>query len=137
MLFVDTGVWSLALRRDSPQDAPEVEALRAALLSGEEVATTGIILLELLQGTVPESGRTAIRTAFDALHMIEPERRDYEEAPVLANTCRSKGVQLATVDALIASLAIGHDLTLLTTDRDFTHAAQHIPLRLWTAGTRL
>lgn len=40
-------------------------------------------------------------------------------------------MQLATVDALIAQLAIRHELTLLTTDRDFSHAARHIPLRLW------
>ena len=30
-LFVDTSVWSLALRRDAPVDAPEVDALTAAL----------------------------------------------------------------------------------------------------------
>jgi len=40
-------------------------------------------------------------------------------------------VQIGTIDALIAQLAIRHDVTLLTTDQDFAHAARHSPLRLW------
>ena len=131
--LVDTSVWSLALRRDLSSSAPEVGVLRAALLSGDDIMTTGMVLLELLRGAIPPSGHTAIRTAFDALGFIEPGRADYEAAADLANTCRRGGVQLGSVDALLAQLAIRHKLLLLTTDRDFTHAAQHIPLRIWNA----
>ena len=31
-------------------------------------------------------------------------------------------------------LSVEHELTLLTTDRDFVNAARHIPRRVWTAG---
>ncbi len=58
-LFVDTSVWSLAFRRDSPAEVPEVRRLRDALLEGEAVHTTGLVLQELLQGCrghVMESG---------------------------------------------------------------------------------
>jgi predicted nucleic acid-binding protein len=47
--------------------------------------------------------------------------------------CRQAGVQIGTVDAVLAQLCIRHDLTLLTTDRDFTHAARHCRLRVWAA----
>ena len=47
-LLVDTSVWSLALRRDVEQSAPEVLALRHALLGGDQVFTTGLVLQELL-----------------------------------------------------------------------------------------
>jgi predicted nucleic acid-binding protein len=40
------------------------------------------------------------------------------------------------MDALLAQLAIRHDLTLLTTDKDFTHAAKHCALRVWPAKAR-
>ncbi len=133
-LLADTSVWSLALRRSEPVRSQHVDALRRALTDGTEVATTGVILLELLQGAVPERGRAAIRTAFDSLRFLEPTRDDYEEAAALSNQCRQVGVQLATVDALIAQLAIQYELTLLTVDRDFSHAARHIPLRLWRAS---
>ena len=59
-LLVDTSVWSLALRRDAPPDVAEVRGLRDALAGGEIVATTGVILQELLQGVVPERARTQI-----------------------------------------------------------------------------
>lgn len=94
-----------------------------------------MILLELLQGAVAETAQAAIRGAFDSLQFLEPERGDYEEAAVLSNRCRKAGVQLATIDALIAQLTIRHEFTLLTTDGDFSHAARHIPLRVWRASS--
>ena len=39
-LLVDTSVWSLAFRRDEASSAPEVQALRQALESGETVVTS-------------------------------------------------------------------------------------------------
>ncbi|MHB8565267.1 MAG: PIN domain-containing protein, partial [Acidiferrobacteraceae bacterium] len=49
-LFVDTSVWSLALRRDTPADHPAVAVLRKALMDGDTLVITGIVLQELLQG---------------------------------------------------------------------------------------
>jgi hypothetical protein len=46
------------------------------------------------------------------------------------NRCRRKGVQVGTVDALIAQLCIRHELRLLTNDLDFTRVAKHVPLVL-------
>jgi predicted nucleic acid-binding protein len=48
------------------------------------------------------------------------------------NTLRSAGVQVGTIDALIAHLAIAGGHTLLTTDNDF-RASSHISLQLWHA----
>ena len=39
-------------------------------------------------------------------------------------------MQLGTIDALIAQLSIGYSIPLLTTDRDFEHAARVVPLEL-------
>ena len=133
-LLVDTSVWSLAYRRDAPPEVPEVAALRAALAGGDAVVTTGIILLELLRGFVPDRAQQMIRDDLGVLEAVEPRWADYEAAAGLSTTCRRHGVQLAAVDALLAQLAIAHDLTLLTTDHDFAHAARHIPLRVWIAG---
>src|SRR6478752_1159268 len=108
-LLVDTSVWSLAYRRDAPADLPEVAALRRALTGGDGVATTGMILLELLRGFLPARAQATIRTAFDALEFIEPVRDDYVGAASVGNACRRAGVQLGAVDALIAHLAITGD----------------------------
>jgi len=130
-LLVDTSVWSLAYRRGTPPDLPEVDALRRALTSGDGVVTTGMILLELLTGFVPAKAQVTIRTAFDVLEFIEPTRDDYVGAASVGNACRRAGVQLGSVDALIAQLTIAGDHTLLTTDKDFHLAAKHVDLRVW------
>jgi predicted nucleic acid-binding protein len=132
-LLVDTSVWSLALRRDAPADVPEVRALRDALAGGEIVATTGVIVQELLQGVVPERARAQIIETFAALEYLTPSREDHVAAAGVRNTLRSAGVQVGTIDALIAQLAIASGHTLLTTDNDFRAASSHIRLQLWRA----
>ena len=130
-LFVDTSVWSLAMRRNERSDAPQVGALLGALEGEDIVVTTGIVLQELLQGFAGPRARESIIDRFSALPLLVPERHDHVEAASLRNACRRAGVQLGTIDALLAQLCIHHDLTLLTTDGDFELAAWHCPLRVW------
>ena len=129
-VLVDTSVWSLALRRDRPANSPAVAGLKKALES-DLVVTTGLIVQELLQGSLPERTQVEIRRRFRTLPAVQPTRDDHIAAAELRNASRRAGVQLGTIDALIAQLCIAHDLTLLSTDRDFVHAAQHCSLRLW------
>jgi predicted nucleic acid-binding protein len=133
-LFVDTSVWSLALRRDQASGAPEVHALRRALEDGDAVITTGLILQELLQGFAGPRARKQIIERFSALPLLVPDRQDHVEAADLRNRCRRAGVQIGTIDALLAQICIRHELTLLTTDRDFELAASHCPLSVWKAA---
>jgi predicted nucleic acid-binding protein len=135
-LLVDTSVWSLALRRDAEATEPEVQELKEALFGAEVVVTTGLVLQELLQGFSGAKAQTQIIERFGALPLLQPDRDDHIGAAALRNSCRQSGVQLGTIDALLAQLAIRHDLTLLTTDQDFTHAAKHCPLRVWPAKSR-
>ncbi len=131
-LFVDTSVWSLAMRRDDRSDAPQVRALQTALEGSALVVTTGIVLQELLQGFAGPRAREDIVDRFSALPLLVPDRHDHIEAASLRNACRRAGVQLGTIDALLAQLCIRHDLTMLTTDGDFALAARHCPLRVWS-----
>jgi predicted nucleic acid-binding protein len=135
-LLVDTSVWSLALRRDAEATEPEVQELKEALFGADVVVTTGLVLQELLQGFSGAKAQTQIIERFGALPLLQPDRDDHIGAAALRNSCRQSGVQLGTIDALLAQLAIRHDLTLLTTDKDFTHAAKHCPLRVWPAKSR-
>jgi predicted nucleic acid-binding protein len=130
-LLVDTSVWSLAFRRDVESAAPEVKALRAAIGGGDSIVTTGLILQELLQGFAGPRARKDIVQRFAALPLLAPDRRDYIDAAELRNGCRRSGVQLGTIDALLAQLCIRHDLTILTTDGDFLMAERHCTLKVW------
>ena len=133
-LFVDTSVWSLALRRDSAPDVPEIHRLREALAGGEPVHTTGIVLQELLQGYRAPKAAERIVERFAEIAMIIPTRDDYIRAAELRNKCRSHGIQAGTIDALLARICICHDLVMLSTDGDFRHIADWTPLKLWRAS---
>ena len=130
-LFVDTSVWSLALRRDAPPDHPAVARLGEALRRGEDIFSTGLVLQELLQGFRGPQDGEAIVARFSALPFIEPTRADHIAAAELRNTCRRRGVQAGTIDALLARLCIAHGLVMLSSGRDFAGIAEWTPLDLW------
>ena len=132
-LFVDTSVWSLAFRRDMPASASERRELVRAIEAGEELVTTGLVLQELLQGFSGPRDRAQILDRFAALPLLVPDRGDHVNAAELRNKCRRGGIQIGTIDALLAQLCLRHDLTMLTADRDFRGIVRHCALKLGTA----
>ncbi len=128
---MDTSVWSLTLRRDQPPSVPQVGALLRALETGERIVTTGLVLQELLQGFSGPTAADQIVDRFAAFPLLAPDREDHIAAAALRNLCRKRGVQIGTIDALLAQLCVRHELTLLTTDADFDHMASHCTLKLW------
>jgi predicted nucleic acid-binding protein len=130
-LFVDTSVWSLALRRDAPHAVPEVAALTNALEAGDTIVTTGLVLQELLQGFAGPKAHAQILERFSAVPLLVPDRDDHIQAAALRNACLRAGVQVGTIDALIAQLCVRHGLTLLSTDQDFENIARRRPLKIW------
>lgn len=92
--------------------------------------TTGLVLQELLQGFEGARNRRELIDRFADLPFLEPERDDYVEAADLKSRCRRAGVQIGTIDALLAQLCLRHDLAMLTADKDFAAIARHSKLRL-------
>ena len=120
------------LRRDQPQRVPEVQALIRALETGQRVVTTGLVLQELLQGFSGPKAHDQIVDRFSAFPLLTPDREDHIAAATLRNLCRKRGVQIGTIDALLAQLCIRHELTFLSTDKDFGHMKKLCALQLWT-----
>jgi predicted nucleic acid-binding protein len=132
-LFVDTSVWSHAFRRDAPAPLSEVRELARTLGAGETVVTTGLVLQELLQGFSGPRARAQIIERFSALPFVSPDREDHIAAAELRNRCRRTGIQIGTIDAVLAQLYIRHSLTILTLDKDFAAMARHSVLEIWRA----
>lgn len=135
-LLVDTSVWSLALRRDCPPDLPEVRRLSGALLGGDDLFTTGLVLEELLQGFTAPHARDRIVERFAALPYLVPDRTDHIAAAELRNVSRRAGIPIGTIDALLAALCIRYDLTLLSADEDFRDMREVCDLAVWGATWR-
>jgi predicted nucleic acid-binding protein len=128
--LVDTSVWSLALRRDSPPAIAKLDELKRALHAGM-VVSTGLVLQELLQGFSRPKAHKLIVEQFRSLPLIVPDREDHIGAAELRTRCRRRGVQVGTIDVLLAQLCIRHELQMLTTDRDFQSISRIAPINLW------
>jgi predicted nucleic acid-binding protein len=135
-VFVDTSVWSLALRRDAPAAAAQVLALTRMIEAGVMILTTGLVLQELLQGFSGPKAHAQILERFSAIPLLVPDRDDHVAAAQLRNRCRRSGIQIATIDALLAQLCLRHDLTMLSSDRDFDLIASHCGLKVWSERDR-
>ena len=105
--------------------------LARALESRDSVFTTGLVLQELLQGFVGPRARNAIVERFSTVPFLVPDREDHIGAAELRNKCRRRGVQVATIDALLAQLCIRHDLVMLSADADFIRVARVRPFSVW------
>ena len=115
------------------RDTIDIEEAPSAALAASGSHEDRLVLQELLQGFAGPRARKDIVERFTALPLLMPERQDHIDAAELRNRCRRAGVQLATIDALLAQLCIRHRLTLLTTDNDFLQAAAHSELQVWKA----
>jgi predicted nucleic acid-binding protein len=108
-----------------------VHALLSALEDGDTIVATGIVLQELLQGFSGPKSRKKIMDRFAAVPLVVPDREDHVQAAEIRNRCRRSGIQVGTIDALLASLCVRHTLTLLTADSDFRRMTQYCNLKLW------
>jgi len=63
--------------------------------------------------------------------MLEPLGfRTYAEAAAIFRLARGRGVSLTTIDTLIAAIAMEHDASVFTLDKDFAHIARLTALAL-------
>lgn len=129
-VIVDTSVWSLAIRRKSLSDQPEVDRLAELIDADQPIYLMGIILLEVLRNIKEQPQAQKIRRQLEPFPILDLERSGYIRAAMLGSLCRSKGIQVGTVDILIAQTAIEHDCHLLTTDKDFVEIARNSALKL-------
>jgi predicted nucleic acid-binding protein len=109
----------------------EVHALIRAIEAGETIITTGLVLQEILQGFSGPKARAEILDRFSAVPLLVPDRDDHIQAADLRDRCRRAGIQIGTIDALLAQLCVRHNLVMLSTDNDFKNVAHQCPLKLW------
>jgi predicted nucleic acid-binding protein len=128
-VLVDTCVWSLALRRQTQPDLPQLLELRE-LIDELRVQMVGPVRQELLTGIrVPTQFKT-LRARLRAFPDLPLAAVDYEQAAEFNNLCRSKGVQGSPVDFLICAVAVRHRLAIMTVDQDFYGYRAHLPIHL-------
>jgi predicted nucleic acid-binding protein len=132
MLLVDSSVW-VQVERAIATDATRFLDSRDAQ---DELATTGIICQEVLQGIRSEALFDRMRALFWSMLILEPrELSTYEIAAQLYRRARDQGLTIRKPnDCLIAAIALEHGALLVHNDRDFLALAKVEPALLVYPG---
>ncbi|VAW37137.1 UDP-N-acetylglucosamine 2-epimerase [hydrothermal vent metagenome] len=133
MVLVDTSVWSLALRRQQPQNVGAVAELQY-LIQTEQVQIIGPIRQELLSGIREQAQFEALQNHLRTFPDLPLSTTDYEQAADFFNLARSRGIQGSNTDFLICAVAAEYDMPILTTDKDFEFFQTHLPIKLHQWG---
>jgi predicted nucleic acid-binding protein len=129
VILVDTSAWVEFLRATG---SPIHHAVRTSLEQNVELATTDVIVMELLAGARDDPDRDQLRRMLYGCALLAVEGpTDYEQAAELYRACRAHGeTPRKLTDCLIAAVAIRNEVELLHTDADFLTIARNAPLRL-------
>jgi len=127
LILVDSSVWIDYFRGVS---TPESERLDV-LLGSEPVAIGDLILAEVLQGFAVEREFNQARRLLTGLHVRTLGGREIAiQAARNSRALRARGVTVRkTIDSVIATHCIEHDVALLYSDRDFDSFVEHLGLR--------
>jgi len=114
VILVDTSAW-VDFFRGKGSLADRVDDA----LATNEAALCGPIITELRRGLRSPSERRKVIPLLDGCHQLEQPADLWEEAGELGYVLARKGVTVKTLDLLIATYALSHDLALLASDSDF------------------
>jgi predicted nucleic acid-binding protein len=136
-VLVDTPVWSLALRRKTPDLSPSerrVMQLLHEIVEDGRVQLLGSVRQELLSGLREDAQFRRLRDYLRAFSDTDLATEDYEEAARASNECRRAGIASTPVDMLICAVGLHHGWQIFSTDRDFPRYAAVLPIQLLSAG---
>jgi predicted nucleic acid-binding protein len=125
MLLLDSTVWIDIHRARSTPATLFVEGRE----EHEELATTGIVFQEVLQGIRDDAEYEYMRHVLWSTLILETrELSTYEVAAQLHRRARASGLTIRKPDdCLIAAIALEHGALLVHNDRDFLALAQVEP----------
>lgn len=124
--LADTSAWVDHLRGRRTKTAT-----RLAGLLGDGLATTDIVVMEVLMGARDDAHLRALQGLVDSCEYLPTRREDYESAAAIWRSCRRAGSTVRSIpDLLVAAVAVRTGAAVLHSDRDFDVIARHVDLRI-------
>jgi predicted nucleic acid-binding protein len=130
VILVDTSVWIDYFNGEENKQTDSLDRI----LSEQSVLIGDIILTEILQGFDSDKEFRLAKQALDPLDCVHLGGKSLAiKAASNFRFLRSKGVTIRkTVDMLIGSWCIKHEVELLHNDKDFDQIATKLPLQIYT-----
>ena len=130
-ILVDTSVWSLALRKKKLTKAEQKIVNEFKEIIHElRVAIIGPIRQELLSGISNEQKFVLLKEKLRSFEDLFINSNDYELAAEISNKCRINGIQGSHTDFLICAVALNNNLSIFTTDKDFSNYERYTDIKL-------
>ena len=115
MILVDTSVWIESLKRRGENERREL----LSILDRDELATTGLVMAEVLQGAASEKEYEELHERLLAPYFFEDTHEVWERAARVSYELRRRGEETALSDMVIAMVALENDLEVYAKDSDF------------------
>lgn len=122
--LIDTTIWVLYLKGDK-----DIEDRIRSLILQDKVATSEIVILEILRGARSQKEYNHLHDDFKALPLLRVDDLVWEESYRMGFKLKSAGINAPLDDILIASLSDRYGCPLLHRDKHFPLMANTIGLR--------
>ena len=125
IVLADTTVWIHFLRGTGIHFQERLGPLIAA----DKLATTAIIIMEILRGAKTQKDYDQLSKDFAAIRYFEITPRVWQRAYKLGYLLRQKGANVPLTDTLIAAAAQEYNALLLHEDKHYEMIAAITPLK--------
>jgi predicted nucleic acid-binding protein len=129
LILADSSAWIEYLRGTGSEAHIR---LRDDLLAGARVATTDVVLMEVLGGARDKAHHQELQRLLYAREYLRTAGpSDFEAGARIYRTCRKGGDTIRKLtDCVIAAVAMRCGAAVLARDADFTAIARHVELEL-------
>lgn len=106
--------------------------LRGLVTDGARIATTDLVLLEVLAGALTQEQHDRWQSMLYACEYLRSDApSDFEAGAAVYRSCRRGGETMRGLhDCVIAAIAVRCGAAVLAQDRDFETIARHVELQL-------
>lgn len=129
LILADSSAWIEYLRGTGSETHVQ---LRELVRGGARVATTDLVLLEVLAGAQTQERHDRWQgLLYSCEYLRSQPPLDFEAGAAIYRTCRRGGETIrALSDCMIAAVAMRCKAAVLSKDRDFEAIARHVELEL-------
>ena len=125
IVLADSSVWIHFFRGTGVQCQERL----VPLIMADRLATTPVIIMELLRGASAQKEYDKLHKDLHALRLFELSVNIWQRACKLGFTLRQKGLNIPLTDTLIAAVALENNLLLLHDDRHYEMIASVTALK--------